>query len=335
MTIGSHSAGLHAVSTKTVRVCICWYYSVIIMVASLLIWMTCLVIAAEAGQCKDNQHCSDCDNTTGHCLTECDSGYFDLKCLSVCDGYCKYNLCTQSDDGGGRCTEGCIPGYQGRRCNIPCDSPGNCTACPGGCDGGYCQLGSSCVSGCVDSYFGTDCESGGTVGLAVGLSTTAVSIIVLIFLAVYCKCSKHLRRISVTQEEHVVRDSVAEMGDAPVYELEWYTDTPQTEDVVRDSGAEMGDAPVYELEWYTDTPQTEDVVRDSVAEMGDAPVYELEWYTDIPLKDMAMDRESPGGNCGGGGEAGGVEDAVYDVADGGKRERAGVIGNIYSKISHA
>ncbi|XP_048256995.1 uncharacterized protein LOC124118653 [Haliotis rufescens] len=284
------------------------YFSVTIMVASLLMWIGSLVIAAEAGQCKANQHCSDCANTTGHCLTVCDSGYFDQKCLSVCDGYCKYNLCSQSDDGGGRCTEGCIRGYQGRRCNIPCDSPGsNCTACPGGCDGGYCQLGSFCVSGCVDSYFGTDCESGGTVGLAVGLSTTAVSFIVLIFLAVYCKCCKHLRRISVTQEEHVVRDSVAEIGDAPV----------------------------YELEWYTDTPQTEDIVRDSVAEMGDASVYELEWYTDIPQTDMAMDRESPDGNCGGGGEAGGVEDDVYDVADGGKHDRAGVIGNIYSKISHA
>ncbi|XP_046544290.1 multiple epidermal growth factor-like domains protein 10 [Haliotis rubra] len=117
-----------------------------------------MVIATKAGPCLDNQHCSDCDNTTGHCLTECDTGYFDLKCFSVCDGHCKGYLCNQSADGSGRCTEGCVPGYQGQRCNIPCDSPGgNCTACPGGCDGGYCQLGPSCVSGCVDSYYGNSC----------------------------------------------------------------------------------------------------------------------------------------------------------------------------------
>ncbi|XP_046336801.2 scavenger receptor class F member 1-like [Haliotis rufescens] len=125
---------------------------------SVILCITFTVVAIKASPCKDNQHCSDCDITTGHCLTECDIGYFDLKCLSVCDGYCKYNLCSQSDDGGGRCTEGCVPGYQGRRCNIPCDSPGgNCTACPGGCDGGYCQLGSFCVSGCEDSYYGSGC----------------------------------------------------------------------------------------------------------------------------------------------------------------------------------
>ncbi|XP_067653339.1 scavenger receptor class F member 1-like [Haliotis asinina] len=117
-----------------------------------------MVIATKASPCQDNQHCSDCDFTTGHCLTECYTGYFDLKCFSECDGHCINNLCNQSADGSGRCTKGCEPGYHGQRCNIPCDSPGdNCTVCPGGCDGGYCQLGSSCVSGCVDFYYGTGC----------------------------------------------------------------------------------------------------------------------------------------------------------------------------------
>ncbi|XP_046544291.1 scavenger receptor class F member 1-like [Haliotis rubra] len=129
------------------------------MTFSVFLSIAFMVIATKAGPCLDNQHCSDCDNTTGHCLTQCDTGYFDLKCFSVCDGHCKGNLCYQSAEGSGRCTEGCEPGYQGQRCNIPCDSPGdNCTACPGGCDGGYCQLGSSCVSGCVGSYYGTGCN---------------------------------------------------------------------------------------------------------------------------------------------------------------------------------
>ncbi|XP_048249109.1 scavenger receptor class F member 1-like [Haliotis rufescens] len=114
-----------------------------------------------ATQCHDNQHCSDCDSTTGHCITDCEPGYYDKKCMSVCSDNCRNNKCISSKIGSGNCTEGCIPGYQGINCNIPCDSPGgNCTPCPGGCDGGYCQLGSSCVSGCVDSYYGTGCESG-------------------------------------------------------------------------------------------------------------------------------------------------------------------------------
>ncbi|XP_046564999.1 platelet endothelial aggregation receptor 1-like [Haliotis rubra] len=49
----------------------------------------------------------------------------------------------------------------GTRCNIPCHNPGTqCTVCEGGCDGGYCWLSStSCVSGCVDSYYGLDCKN--------------------------------------------------------------------------------------------------------------------------------------------------------------------------------
>ncbi|XP_046547238.1 multiple epidermal growth factor-like domains protein 10 isoform X2 [Haliotis rubra] len=81
-------------------------------------------------------------------------------CTSVCSKTCRNHSCLLSASGIGDCTDGCVPGYQGPRCSTPCDSPGgNCTACPGGCDGGYCQLGSSCVSGCVDSYYGTDCKS--------------------------------------------------------------------------------------------------------------------------------------------------------------------------------
>ncbi|XP_046546538.1 multiple epidermal growth factor-like domains protein 10 [Haliotis rubra] len=108
--------------------------------------------------CKDNQHCSDCDGA-GICL-ECTVGYFGRRCDAFCSENCLNKKCTESGNGNVNCTDGCVPGHQGAGCNIPCDSQGgNCTACPGGCDGGYCQLGSSCVSGCVHSYYGTGCKS--------------------------------------------------------------------------------------------------------------------------------------------------------------------------------
>ncbi|XP_071098520.1 platelet endothelial aggregation receptor 1-like [Haliotis cracherodii] len=251
------------------------------MTVPVMMWIACLLAVTEADPCIDNQHCSDCDNTTGNCLTECDTGYFDQKCSSVCSGNCKNKTCIVSTNGSGNCTDGCVPGYQGASCNIPCDSPGgNCTACPGGCDGGYCQLNTSCVSGCVDSYYGTDCDgkSGGKVRLSVGLSTSAVGFMVMICLVVCCKHRQRLRKRSVTQ--------------------------------------------------------TEDVVCNNVTEMDDAPVSELEWYSDMPQTDMAVLSQSLDGNCGGPDEAGGVEDDVYDVADGGKREFDAVDCNIYSKLSH-
>ncbi|XP_046545827.1 scavenger receptor class F member 1-like [Haliotis rubra] len=121
---------------------------------------SCLSFCSAATQCHDNQHCSDCDITTGYCITDCDRGYYDQKCKSVCSKNCRNNTCITSNSGSENCTDGCVVGYHGSGCNIPCDSPGgSCTACPGGCDGIYCQLGSSCVSGCVDSYYGSGCTS--------------------------------------------------------------------------------------------------------------------------------------------------------------------------------
>ncbi|XP_048251777.1 uncharacterized protein LOC124117637 isoform X2 [Haliotis rufescens] len=78
--------------------------------------------------------------------------------------------------------------------------------------------------------------------------------------------------------------------------------------------------------------KTKDGVCDSVVEKGDASVVELEWYSEIPLKDMAI---HCGTSNGRGSAAGGRADDVYDVADEGKREFADVVGNIYSKLSHA
>ncbi|XP_071115854.1 multiple epidermal growth factor-like domains protein 10 [Haliotis cracherodii] len=121
--------------------------------------MAYLITFSEGDQCKDKQHCSDCDRT-GRCLTDCDTGYFDRKCRSMCNKNCRNRSCQLSSSGSGVCTVGCVPGYQGSGCSIRCGSPGGtCVACPGGCDGGYCQLGSSCVSGCVDFYYGIDCKT--------------------------------------------------------------------------------------------------------------------------------------------------------------------------------
>ncbi|XP_067653390.1 uncharacterized protein [Haliotis asinina] len=255
------------------------YRSVSASVSSMIVldfmWIACLLMAVEGGPCLGNQHCSDCDNTTGHCLTTCDTGYFDLKCYSECDGHCIGNLCNQSADGSGRCSKGCEPGYQGQRCNIPCDSPGaGCTACPDGCDGGYCQLNSSCVSGCVDSHYGRDCDSGDAVGLPLGLSMGLFSLMIVVI--VYCIYGQRVRQHKV--------------------------------------------------------PKTENPVCPRAAEVDDVSVQELEWYTDIQLTDMTTISESPGTYTVGVEDAG-VEDHIYDVADGGKRQCVAV-GDIYTKLSH-
>ncbi|XP_046545830.1 cell death abnormality protein 1-like [Haliotis rubra] len=127
--------------------------------------LVCSLISTQATRstipavsCKDNQHCSDCDGK-GNCL-ECTLGYFGRRCNASCSENCLNKKCTESGNGDVNCTDGCSTGHQGLSCNTPCYRQwGSCTACPGGCDGGYCQLGSSCVSGCIDSYYGSDCQS--------------------------------------------------------------------------------------------------------------------------------------------------------------------------------
>ncbi|XP_071116408.1 scavenger receptor class F member 2-like [Haliotis cracherodii] len=119
----------------------------------------CLFVETQAAKCKGDHHCSDCDEKTGRCLTTCYDGYWDKECSLRCSSGCRNNTCETTDGGIERCSEGCVTGFQGTSCNINCRNPGEkCTLCPGGCQEEYCQLGSSCVSGCVDSYYGSDCR---------------------------------------------------------------------------------------------------------------------------------------------------------------------------------
>ncbi|XP_067653389.1 uncharacterized protein [Haliotis asinina] len=223
------------------------------MAASLIVWLACMVFATEAVRCHRTHHCSDCDRETGDCITDCDTGYYDRQCKSNCSVNCRNNTCVLSSNGNDNCTYGCVPGYQGTGCNIPCDNPeGGCTACPGGCDGGYCQLGSTCVSGCVDSYYGTGYKNSSSgsktcnrlkgtcndklghpvrLGLYVGLSVTA-ALSLTINLIVCCKCCQRSRKNSVPKTKNVVK-----VEDPSGGELEWYTDIPLTDIVMSGESA--------------------------------------------------------------------------------------------------
>ncbi|XP_067659846.1 scavenger receptor class F member 1-like [Haliotis asinina] len=131
-----------------------------VLIAAGLICMT-LTSTVSAASCRNGQHCSDCDGQTGRCLTRCQTGYFDKTCSSPCSLGCRNRTCELSEDTGTDvCTDGCIAGYQGKRCKVECDTPvERCAICPGGCRDRYCQQGTSCVAGCVDSYYGIDCKN--------------------------------------------------------------------------------------------------------------------------------------------------------------------------------
>ncbi|XP_071098502.1 scavenger receptor class F member 1-like [Haliotis cracherodii] len=125
-----------------------------------ILCVVCIMVYTRAAKCKGYQHCSECDSTTGHCISECEPGYFDQKCSYICNKKCRNKQCKLLINGNDNCTEVCVPGYQVLGCSRPCYNPGGvCTVCPGGCDGEYCQLSSSCVSGCVDFYYGSGCKT--------------------------------------------------------------------------------------------------------------------------------------------------------------------------------
>ncbi|XP_071078474.1 multiple epidermal growth factor-like domains protein 10 [Haliotis cracherodii] len=128
------------------------------MVPFLYLVFACMFTGTQAANCTDIQHCAECDEKTGQCL-KCYPGYWDKRCSIKCSDSCRHNTCEITDGGIERCSEGCVTGFQGTNCIIPCDTPvDNCTECPGGCEEEYCKLNSTCVSGCVDSYYGSGCR---------------------------------------------------------------------------------------------------------------------------------------------------------------------------------
>ncbi|XP_071085973.1 scavenger receptor class F member 1-like [Haliotis cracherodii] len=122
--------------------------------------MACMVIYTQGANCKENQHCAECDENTGRCSTRCSTGYFGPKCMDVCSRRCRYHTCKLIPGKGiETCTDGCIPGFQGPNCQRPCYSTKeHCTRCPDGCLGEYCHMGGTCFSGCSDSYYGAGCK---------------------------------------------------------------------------------------------------------------------------------------------------------------------------------
>ncbi|XP_046552959.1 scavenger receptor class F member 1-like [Haliotis rubra] len=117
-------------------------------------------MSTQADKCTEDQHCSNCSSTTQYCSTDCFSGYFGLKCKSRCSKQCINSKCSQTLRGTYSCSDGCVPGFYGTRCNIPCTLPTKrCTKCPQGCDGTFCYLTTSCVSGCHDQYYGFNCKN--------------------------------------------------------------------------------------------------------------------------------------------------------------------------------
>ncbi|XP_046542521.1 multiple epidermal growth factor-like domains protein 11 [Haliotis rubra] len=129
------------------------------MIVLLFVVAAVVISHTEAANCQEDQHCSECDWETGHCQTKCHDGYYDLRCSSKCSSQCKNNVCEKTGTGIDRCTEGCKQGFQGSNCKIPCLDPGDtCEQCPRACDGEFCNLGSSCIAGCNNSYYGSHCS---------------------------------------------------------------------------------------------------------------------------------------------------------------------------------
>ncbi|XP_048247643.1 protein draper-like [Haliotis rufescens] len=131
------------------------------MAGVVLVTIACLVLSTRADPCRDDQKCSECITASGNCITECDTGYYDPKCKSLCSKNCKLKKCKEQEVSGTEyCTEGCEPGYHGVNCNVGCLVPTeNCANCPGGCEEEYCNQGDKCFSGCHDFYFGSDCKN--------------------------------------------------------------------------------------------------------------------------------------------------------------------------------
>ncbi|XP_071115931.1 multiple epidermal growth factor-like domains protein 10 [Haliotis cracherodii] len=129
------------------------------MALAVILVLMSMVVSTQGLGCLEGQHCSEC-RRTGYCKSKCFSGYFGVKCKARCRNSCLNGACESSETGLGRCTEGCASGYHGTYCTRPCArQEATCTKCGSECKEGYCQLASSCVDGCVDRYYGSDCEN--------------------------------------------------------------------------------------------------------------------------------------------------------------------------------
>ncbi|XP_071098522.1 multiple epidermal growth factor-like domains protein 11 [Haliotis cracherodii] len=219
--------------------------------------------------------------------------------------------CPDCNRESGDCLTDCYTGYYGRKCKSTCSKNCRKNTCV------ISSIGSAnCTDGCVQGYHGIGCNipcdsPGGNCTACPGGCDGG-----------YCQLGSSC--VSGCVDSYYGSDCGGKVG---LY--------------VRLATAAFGFMTViflvvcckYRHRLRKDSvTKTEDVVCDTVDEKGDASVVELEWYSEIPLKDMA---KHCGSSNGRGSTAGGGADDVYDVADEGNREFAGVVGNIYSKLSHA
>ncbi|XP_046557062.1 scavenger receptor class F member 1-like, partial [Haliotis rubra] len=93
----------------------------------------------------DKPHCS---REAGHCLENCQDGWWGDWCERKCSGGCEDNSCYFWD---GSCARGCRDGWAGDSCD---------TRCPGGCHGDTCERYGShkCTQGCTPGVHGHHCD---------------------------------------------------------------------------------------------------------------------------------------------------------------------------------
>ncbi|KAH3875380.1 hypothetical protein DPMN_038644 [Dreissena polymorpha] len=107
-------------------------------------------------------NCDTCNKDSGQCST-CKTGFYGTRCDLSCSPNCAANIngvISCSKDLGLCDEQRCRPGYWDTTCTIQCsatclrDSAGN----------RICQFSNgTCIVGCEDTYFGSECDSAGCV----------------------------------------------------------------------------------------------------------------------------------------------------------------------------